>query len=212
MRAHDLDFAQMLEKLLRYEPRPTDGASRTMSLNELTRRFRRLTSKLRARSWATFHRGIEVGRGARVGRGCRLLIDRGARLRLGQGCEIDDGTTIAVYANARIVLGAGSFVGHHATIAACESVQVGNGVFVADMVSIRDHDHEVGRSPSSGAMTITPVVVGDDVWIGSKATLLRGADVGAGAIVGANAVVRGSVPARSVVAGVPARVIRMLES
>jgi acetyltransferase-like isoleucine patch superfamily enzyme len=140
-----------------------------------------------------------------------LFIDRGARFQIGAGCEIDDGTTIAVYANARVVLGAGSFVGHHATIAAYESVELGTGVFVADMVSIRDHDHEVGTPPSSGSMTVTPVVIGDDVWIGSKATLLRGANVGAGAVVGANAVVRGSVAPRSVVAGVPARVIRILD-
>jgi acetyltransferase-like isoleucine patch superfamily enzyme len=147
-----------------------------------------------------------------VGRGCRLFLDPGASLRIGQGCQIDDGATIAVYTNAQIVLGPRSFVGHHATLAAYESVEIGAGAFLAEMVSIRDHDHAVGSPPSTGDMTVTPVVVGDDVWIGAKATVLRGVNVGAGAVVGANAVVRGPVPARALVAGVPARVVRMLDA
>jgi len=53
-----------------------------------------------------------------------------------------------------------------------------------------------------------PIVIGDDVWIGNRATLLSGSSVGQGAVIGACAVVAGTVPAYAVVAGNPARVVR----
>ena len=56
-------------------------------------------------------------------------------------------------------------------------------------------------------MRYAEVVIEDDVWIGSRATILAGVTVGRGAIVGAGAVVTRSVPPMAIVAGVPARVI-----
>jgi acetyltransferase-like isoleucine patch superfamily enzyme len=179
-------------------------------LHSLGRRRRAIAARVRARSWRLLHRGISVGAGAKAGSGCRLIIDPHARIVLGAGCEIDDGTTLAAYDEARIVLGAGSFVGHRSTLAARRSIEIGARTFLAELVSIRDHDHRVGLPPSAGAMDVEAVVVGDDVWIGSKATVLRGARIGDGAVIGANAVARGEIPPRSVSVGVPARVVRSL--
>jgi acetyltransferase-like isoleucine patch superfamily enzyme len=141
-----------------------------------------------------------------------LFLDHGAALVLGDRCEIDDGTTIAVYGRGRIELGARSFVGHHCTLAAHESVSIGSGAFLAELVSIRDHDHSVGLPPSSGRMTVDPVEIGVDAWIGAKATVLKGARIGVETVVGANAVVHGELPSRTVCAGIPARVIRSYEA
>ena len=129
---------------------------------------------------------------------------------LGARCDIDDGTTLAVYDEGQIKLGPGSFVGHHCTLAARHAIDIGEGTYLAELVSVRDHDHEVGVPPASGRTTVDPVVIGANVWIGAKVTVLRGARIGDGAVVGANAVVHGELPPRSVCAGVPARVIRLL--
>jgi acetyltransferase-like isoleucine patch superfamily enzyme len=173
---------------------------------------RRVRARSRAWSWRLLHPGVDVGKGVLIGARCRLFLDRDAALVLGDGCEIDDGTTIAVYDRGRLELGARAFVGHSCTLAARSSLQVGAGTFLAELVSIRDHDHTVGEAPSSGAMSIDPVLVGSDVWIGAKATVLRGARLGDGCVVGANAVVRGELPARSVCVGIPARVVRMIDA
>jgi acetyltransferase-like isoleucine patch superfamily enzyme len=147
----------------------------------------------------------------RIGKGVRLFLDPGATLILGGGCEVDDGTTIAVYGTGRIELGRGSFVGHRCTLAAHRSIVLGTRAFVAELVSIRDHDHLVGAAPSSGMFDISPVSIGVDAWIGSKVTITRGAHIGDGAVVGANSVVRGALPANTLSAGIPAKVIRTLD-
>jgi acetyltransferase-like isoleucine patch superfamily enzyme len=148
---------------------------------------------------------MQVGSGVSIGARCRIVAEPGAEIVLGDGCELDDGCTLAAYAGSRLVIEARSFLGHHCTVAARDSVRIGAGTFLGEMVSIRDHDH--GRPPSSGAATIAPVTVGRDVWLGAKVTVLRGTDVGDEAVVGANAVVRGTVPPRAVAVGVPARVL-----
>lgn len=182
-------------------------SSSTVTMAVLQNRMRSVCGRLRARWWGLVHRNVVVGARASVGRGCRLRLDPGATLELGERCEVDDGTTLAVYGRGRLELGARSFVGHHATIAARELVVIGIGTFLAEMVSVRDHDHVPGRPPSSGEALVSPVRIGDDVWLAAKVTVLRGAEIGDGAVVGAHAVVRGVVPAGAVAVGIPARLL-----
>jgi len=182
-----------------------------MSLRPVRQRRRSGAARLRARWWGFIRRGVDVGPGVRVGSGVRLFLGPGSSLVLGARCEIDDGTTIAVYRGGRLDLGTATFVGHHCTLAVRDAVTIGAGTHLAEMVSVRDHDHKVGALPSSGEMTVEPVAIGSNAWVGAKVTVLRGARIGDGAVVGANAVVRGELPARSVCVGMPARVVRFLD-
>jgi acetyltransferase-like isoleucine patch superfamily enzyme len=174
-------------------------------------RIRRLEGRARARLWAARHRGVEVGARVSVGRACRLILEPGGRLVLADGCAVDDGTTLAVYRGGRLVLGTGCFVGHHATLAARDLVELGAGTFLAELVSIRDHDHRVGSPPSSGRFEVAPVRIGADVWLGAKVTVLRGVRIGDRTVVGANAVVGGELPGDAVAVGIPARVVRTID-
>ncbi|HEV7685515.1 MAG TPA: acyltransferase [Acidimicrobiia bacterium] len=182
-----------------------------MTLAQFQTRLLSVLARARARCWALVHPNVEAGEGAWVGRGCRLILDPGARLVLGPRCGLDDGTTVAVYDRGVLRLGAGSFVGHHSTLAARERVEIGEGTFLAELVSVRDHDHEVGRPPASGAVVISPVVIGREAWLGCKVTVVRGAVIGDGTVVAANAVVRGTLPPGVVAGGIPARVLRQVE-
>jgi acetyltransferase-like isoleucine patch superfamily enzyme len=88
---------------------------------------------------------------------------------------------------------------------------VGAQCIVADWVYVCDFDHRfdaVDRPIKDQGIAKAPVRIGDDVWLGVKSSVLRGSDVGEGTVVAAHAVVRGVVPAYSVVAGVPGRVVR----
>lgn len=183
-----------------------------MMPSRLGRRLRGVEGRWRARLLGLAHRNIHVAPGAWVGRGCRFFLDPAARLVLGRSSSVDDGATIAVYGNGCVELGAGSFVGHHATLAAYREVKIASGSFLAELVSVRDHDHAPGRPPSSGEMAVTSVAIGRDVWIGAKATVLRGARIGDRSVVGAHAVVRGAVRPAVLVVGVPARVVKDLDT
>jgi maltose O-acetyltransferase len=91
-------------------------------------------------------------------------------------------------------------------------VRIGNDVMMGPNVTIHALSHTTTDTArpmrEQGFDDPRPVVVGDDVWIGEKVIILPGVHVGPHSILGAGAVVRSDVPAYSVVAGNPARVIR----
>ena len=110
-----------------------------------------------------------------------------------------------------LVLGENTFVGSYTFIGANESVQIGANVMIAGCVSIRDTDHEFAslNIPMINQGIVTePIVIGNDVWIGHGAVITRGVTIGSGCIIAANAVVTKDVPAKAIVGGVPAKIIR----
>jgi UDP-perosamine 4-acetyltransferase len=115
----------------------------------------------------------------------------------------------SVSPSARIGLGATIFAG--AVVNA--DTELGDNVIV-NTNAVVEHDCRVGSHVhlASGAVVASGVRIGDGVHIGAGATVIQGVEVGDGAIVGAGAVVVGDVQARTVVVGVPARVLRRIES
>ena len=111
-----------------------------------------------------------------------------------------------------VSIGAKTVMGQECTISAYQHVSIGRECVIADRVMLIDFDHgvvEVERPIRLQGIYKRDVRVGNNVWIGYGACILRGVTVGDNAIIGTNAVVTKDVPANAVVAGVPARVIRM---
>jgi acetyltransferase-like isoleucine patch superfamily enzyme len=155
------------------------------------------------------HRRAEFGPLCDVRQGFRLTMARGAIVRFGARCSIDRGCTIE--ADGLVEVGADTVIGHHCTIAARSSVVIGSDCLLAEMVSIRDHDHAWSESEGPIRLqgeSVAPVRIGSNVWLGSKVTVLRGVTIGDGVVVGANAVVTKDLPPGSVAVGIPARVVK----
>lgn len=120
------------------------------------------------------------------------------------------------YARPLLEVGDGTFIGHGCSIAVAESVRIGSRCLLAGGVRIADYDghpidaarRRAGEPTPSEA--IRPVIIGDDVWIGFGAIILKGVTIGDKAIVGAGAVVTRDVPSEVVVAGNPARIVKDL--
>jgi acetyltransferase-like isoleucine patch superfamily enzyme len=144
------------------------------------------------------------------------------RVRIGSDsivrCRIDfDSAAGAVSIGNRCFLGSSHLVCH-------SEIAIGDDVIVSWGVTIVDHDshplnwddrqNDVGdwirHHKDWGRVSIAPVFVGNRVWIGFGASILKGVRVGEGAVVGARAVVTKDVPRYSVVVGNPARVVRQL--
>ena len=141
---------------------------------------------------------------------------RDVALRIGDDTGVYHGTHFELGPRASIVIGrCCTLVG--AIVRSDGDVRIGDHVFISHEVVIADAawavppggegegEADFDRDPPA---PIPRIEIGDDVWIGARATILGGVRVGAGAIVGAGAVVTTDVPAASVVAGNPARVVR----
>ncbi len=138
---------------------------------------------------------LRYGRGLTVGYGCRFdLAGEGVVLEIGENCKMNDRVHIVAH----------------------ESVRIGDNVLMASNIFITDTSHgsfAEGASapdvaPDDRPLVTKPTRIGDNVWIGEGVCVMPGVTIGDGCTIGANSVVTKSVPANTVVAGVPARAIR----
>jgi acetyltransferase-like isoleucine patch superfamily enzyme len=149
-----------------------------------------------------------------VGPGVKLQIGRNATLRLGRWSWIGHGCKVRVH-EGEASIGAKTVLGQECTISAFQHVAIGRECVIADRVMLIDFDHgvvDVERPIRLQGIYKRDVEVGHNCWIGYGACILRGVTVGDNAIIGTSAVVTGDVPENAVVAGVPARVIRMRDA
>lgn len=146
-----------------------------------------------------------------LGKGVEFYARKGyGRIVLGPWVHIGDANRLRAH-EGTLRIGARTVLGRDNTINCYLDIDIGQRCLVADWVYLCDFDHrsdDLSVPIKDQGIVKSPVRIGDDVWIGVKATVLRGADVGHGSVVAAHAVVRGSTPPFSVVAGVPGRVVR----
>lgn len=108
-------------------------------------------------------------------------------------------------------IGKGTFVNHHVRFNTSGSVTIGERCNIATDVSFVTQSHELGTSSRrAGALTAEPIVVGDGVWIGTRAMILPGVTVGSGCVIAAGAVVHADCEPDGLYAGVPARRVKDL--
>jgi len=138
----------------------------------------------------------------------QLGFGPGLKIQLKERAVIGHGTVIK--GSGSFEMGAASFCGPSCVIGCNEAIIIGRDVMIADHVSIRDTDHTFVRTDipmNQQGIVTAPVRIGDDVWIGYGASILKGVTIGNGAIVASGAVVNTHVAPFSIVGGVPARVI-----
>jgi acetyltransferase-like isoleucine patch superfamily enzyme len=134
----------------------------------------------------------------------------GATVVFGSRCVLDRDMTVECFGSLEV--GSGTIFGHHCTLAARESLVIGHDCLLAEMVSVRDHDHrydlDLDIPVRDQGFDCRPVRIGSNVWLGCKVTVVKGVTIGDNAVVGANSVVTRDIPANAVAVGAPARVIR----
>jgi acetyltransferase-like isoleucine patch superfamily enzyme len=178
----------------------------------LSPQYLRLLVRLARRKWLTpTGRRLKLDGLAFIGPGVVLQIGHNARIELGRWSWLGHGTKIRCHEGV-VSIGAKTVLGQECTISAFQHVSIGRECVIADRVMLIDFDHgmvEVERPIRLQGIYKRDVNVGNNVWIGYGACILRGVTVGDNAVIGTNAVVTKDVPANAVVGGVPARLIRM---
>ncbi|MHB8532647.1 MAG: DapH/DapD/GlmU-related protein, partial [Solirubrobacteraceae bacterium] len=109
-----------------------------------------------------------------------------------------------------ISVGRAVHIGYDCMFTGHGAIEIADRVMIAPRVNLVTAGHPVDPGERREYVTAEPISIGANVWIGTAATILAGVSVGADAVVAAGAVVTRDVPAETLVAGVPAKVVRRL--
>jgi acetyltransferase-like isoleucine patch superfamily enzyme len=181
-------------------------------------RFRRLVFvargvRTRGAHKLRFGRGCTLERFVAIDGYCRAGVTIGARSRLGAYTVVSCTSHLSRLGTG-LSFGEDSGIGEFGYLGCSGGLAIGERVIMGQYVSFHSQEHLSPHSDqpiSSQGVTEKGIVVGDDCWIGSRVTVLDGSVIGRGSIVAAGAVVRGEFPPYSVLAGVPARVVKSRE-
>jgi maltose O-acetyltransferase len=145
----------------------------------------------------------------------RTMLMRSLGLRIGATSLIAGPVHITGSGSAQdlLTIGDGCYITGPLHIDLSAPVRIGARVYLGYEVSLLTVHHELGGTVQRcGRRIYRPICIEDGVWIGSRAVVLPGVHVGEGSVIAAGAVVHRDVPANVLVGGVPARVMRALES
>jgi acetyltransferase-like isoleucine patch superfamily enzyme len=137
----------------------------------------------------------------------KMYIRDGGCLQINGYNQIGRGSLVWVLEDGSVTMNGETFTAGKSTIISKESVTIGHKCAIAWGVTITDHDFHKLYVDGVQKVETAPVVIGDNVWIGMNATILKGVTIGDGAVIGACAVVTKDVPPKSVVVGNPAKMI-----
>lgn len=167
---------------------------------------------------------LRFARHIRLGR--NVYLDEGVYIHAcPKGVEIGAGTLVMHHAElhvynfrnlpqAGIRIGRDSLIGEFNVLRGQGGITIGDRVYFAPLVQVLAVNHvfdDPSRPFIEQGITAQGIVIEDDVWVGAGAILLDGVHIGRGAVIGAGAVVTEDVPAHTLVAGIPARVVRPID-
>lgn len=145
-----------------------------------------------------------------------FYLDKRAEIFVGDGGNLTVGSgVISLYdltlrLEGPMTVGNDVFFNRGCHIVVKDALTIGDRTLFGEYVSIHDETHiiEDGKVKGRNDFESKRIVIGSDVWIGAKATILPGVTIGDRCIIGANAVVTKDIPAGTIAVGVPAKVIR----
>jgi acetyltransferase-like isoleucine patch superfamily enzyme len=139
---------------------------------------------------------------------------REGRLEVGEQVLFEPNVWITAPDAARVRIGSGTFLNIGVMVAAVELVEIGEHCMFANGCFITDGNHRFDDLekpvPWQGFTTKGPTRIGDNVWCGAHVVVTSGVTIGERCVIGANSVVTEDIPAFSIAAGAPARVLRSI--
>lgn len=181
-------------------------------LYSLAIRMNAFKTRLRSAYWKAVIRHYKghVGNKFTVRSGASFSFSNGSEIKIGSQVTLAEHAAVFVGPNAKLFIGSNVFIGRGATIVSNKELSIGEGSQLAHYVTIIDTDHKFGdrKAPliTQGSIS-APVQIGNNVWIGTQAVILKGKTIGEHAVIGAGALVTQDVPPRHLAVGNPARII-----
>ena len=168
------------------------------------------------------HSFSSFGRGSLLGLSCTFIKPQ--HISIGNNTSICSRTVLSCSEAVdeighlpQLIIGDNVSIGEDSHITAANKIVIGNNVLTGKKVLITDNAHGASNREmlvigpmARSIFSSGTVIIEDNVWIGEKASIMPNVHIGRGAIIAANAVVTKNVPAYSVVAGVPAKIVKQL--
>lgn len=129
-----------------------------------------------------------------------ISMDRTAKLHIGKKFKMRDGAKIRVRKNAELYIGNNVSVSTNNIITCRTSIYIGDDVQFSPGVLVYDHDHDFRHPEGVKAETyqVSPIKIGNNVWIGANSIILRGTEIGDNSVIAAGSIVKGIVPENSI--------------
>jgi len=165
--------------------------------------------------WTAFYHAagrvifVKLGQGSKF-QGWIDIPQRKGRISIGRNVHICRLVEFSVTNHAELVIEDGAFIGRGTVISAHRRIRIGANVLVAEYVSIHDNNHKTldqNLPIKCQGFEAESLEIGDDCWIGAKATLVKGAGLGRRCVLGAGAVLTQKLPDKTLAAGAPAQPI-----
>ncbi|MCZ4319934.1 acyltransferase [Aequorivita viscosa] len=155
---------------------------------------------------------VEIGNDVEFRRSIELRAHNNSNIKIGSSTRIDRGVRILSTNNSIINIENGARIGLYSVLNGGDSITIGKKTLLSGFVYLQTSMHAFSSKKISiqdQGFIHSPVVLEDDVWIGTHAVIMPGVSLGTGSIVGSNAVVTKSVNNYEVVTGIPAKPIKV---
>jgi acetyltransferase-like isoleucine patch superfamily enzyme len=159
-------------------------------------------------------RGYSIANGVQIGKNVSIFQGKKSSIQISSGTFIGDGVRLKAGFDGSIHIANNVYIHDYSIIFAHCALYIGDNTLISPQVFITDFNHKksaLGKRElltDSNGYTESPVTIGKNVWIGTHAVILPGVEIGDNAVVGAGSVVTKNVPANSIVAGNPAKIIK----
>lgn len=133
-----------------------------------------------------------------------------ANFKVGSNAVLKEGCKICpCNEQATISIGENTTIGYYTMLFASESIQIGANCLIAPFAYLVDSDHGIAKDQliNQQPNITAPIIIEDDVWIGTNAKILKGVHIGKGAVIAAGALVKDDVAPYTIVGGLPAKKI-----
>ncbi len=141
-------------------------------------------------------------------------LDEG-RLTIGEGTLLEPGCWLTLAPQARIAIGEGCFLNRNTMLASHERIEIGDHTMFANGCFVGDADHRFDDPDTpitwQGFVSRGNVKIGPNCWFGVNCVVTSGVTIGERCVIGANSVVTRDIPAGTIAAGAPAKVIKPIE-
>lgn len=127
-----------------------------------------------------------------------IYISSSSKFKIGKFVRIRPGAIISIHDNATLILDNGCWIGPGVVIYSSEKIIIGKNTRIAHYCSIIDHDYNIRLKNSFQHRISSPIYIGDEVWLGSSVTILKGVNIGDGSVIASASLITHTIPSHTV--------------